>query len=417
MARIDNKPDITHNHLKIKEESYERKKDFISFLASIQSYLNCSGFDECALKVRKMEADDERKRKAEHAVMEYALSEAQKRAQVEPHVLYPTPNISTAHVLIPLLPSATPKPHWKDYLFPDIIVAGLPKAGTSQLWFVIKAHRQTASFNGMAEDCFATRFQIAENYSDVQRDKLQTGLYDYFARRDKQRVKRALQLGLKTISNCHGVDDIILRASYLQTTKTPRILFLIRDPAEWLWAAWNYWVNPHFDAGEYYPGQWTDLHRNYRSPDLFHEFISSGMRTIPGQKLIERRVRSVENVRKLTAAFGDNSIFLARSEDMLPAVIDAPGGFLDKLANFTGLSRDGFPDHSLKTLRNCNDNKGNEKPCGDSKRTGYAISGGREMRKETRTLIYLYFHEECKIWEREFGLVFPDCLDSLSDKA
>ena len=60
---------------------------------------------------------------------------------------------------------------------------------------------------------------------------------------------------------------------------------------------------------------------------------------------------------------------------------------------------------------NCNDNKGMESVCNKTRSSSYALSGGRKMLPETRTLIYMRFWEECKIWAAEFGVIYADCLN------
>jgi hypothetical protein len=84
---------------------------------------------------------------------------------------------------------------------------------------------------------------------------------------------------------------------------------------------------------------------------------------------------------------------------------------LDRLATFLGVSKDDFDDETVHSFRNCGDRKGGSKLNCKSKSSGYAITGGREMLKESRELVYLYFVEECKLWAEEFGIVYKDCLD------
>jgi hypothetical protein len=118
----------------------------------------------------------------------------------------------------------------------------------------------------------------------------------------------------------------------------------------------------------------------------------------------------------LLKAFGRENIFFGRNEDMLPDVVDKRGGFLDQLSSFTGLERGGFPTDSFKTIHNCNSQKGNSEICGTTKSSAYAIAGHREMLPKTRRLIYLYFHEECRLWKEEFGIEYPDCLNAMSSQ-
>jgi len=305
-----------------------------------------------------------------------------------------------------MLASAMPKAEWKNELFPDIVIAGTPKGGTSQLAFLLESHPQATKFNSAnEEDCFDPRFHIDKMLTDAERNDLQSRLFTYFSK------KKVRSSGLKTVSTCFSADDIILRANYLQTDKSKRILYLLRDPADWLWAAWNFWADSNLDVEVTQAGQWTKENVDYRSPELFHEFMASGERSLQGRGLFDHRKTAVNNLRRLIAAFGRENVLILRNEDMLPEVIDEKGGFLDQLSKFTGLSRNAYPVSATKSIHNCNDNKGKGASCGTTKTSVYGISGHRPMFEETRKLIYLAFHEECKIWKSEFGVEYPDCLN------
>jgi hypothetical protein len=109
---------------------------------------------------------------------------------------------------------------------------------------------------------------------------------------------------------------------------------------------------------------------------------------------------------------GKGNVLVLKGEDMLPEFVNATGGVLDKLSNFTGLDRSKF-GKGIFVIRNCNDNKGAQSKCDNKPSSAYAIAGGREMLPQTRELIYLRWWEECKIWARDFGVEYPDCLNVL----
>jgi hypothetical protein len=190
-------------------------------------------------------------------------------------------------------------------------------------------------------------------------------------------------------------------------------LFLFRDPAEWLWARWNFWWDNSLDAGTPNPTYWAEEGEQYRSPELFHEIIASATKTTSGTFLLDHRTDTVMQPRLMVEAFGRENVFFGRNEDMLPDLVDKKGGFLDKLSSFTGLGRGGFPSSSFKSIHNCDGNKGNSADCGTQKTSSYAIAGHRAMLPETRQLIYLHFQEECKLWKEEFGIEYPDCLNAV----
>ena len=110
---------------------------------------------------------------------------------------------------------------------------------------------------------------------------------------------------------------------------------------------------------------------------------------------------------------GKENVLLLKSEDMQPQVVNATGGFLDKLSAFTGLDRSLYTNKYLFRISNCNSQKGADSNCGTKTSSAYEIAGNREMLPETRELIYLYFWEECKIWASEFGVDYPACVNVL----
>jgi hypothetical protein len=120
---------------------------------------------------------------------------------------------------------------------------------------------------------------------------------------------------------------------------------------------------------------------------------------------------TINSPRKLIGLYGRENVLFVRNEDMLPEVVDKQGGVLDQISNFTGLDRSQYDPSTYSVVTNCNDNKGMKSVCGKTRSSSYALSGGREMLPETRTLIYMRFWEECKIWNEEFGVMYSDCLN------
>jgi hypothetical protein len=125
---------------------------------------------------------------------------------------------------------------------------------------------------------------------------------------------------------------------------------------------------------------------------------------------------TIRSPRKLIATFGRDNVLFLRNEDMLPDVVDKKFGVLDQLSNFTGLDRSQFDPSSYSLVMNCNGapDSGDEWGSCQNRTAAYRIAGGREMLAETRTLIYMHFWEECKLWAAEFGVVYHDCLSVMS---
>jgi hypothetical protein len=162
---------------------------------------------------------------------------------------------------------------------------------------------------------------------------------------------------------------------------------------------------------------WAEKSLHYRSPELFHELVAALDKLKSHKRFDMFRAATVMLPRKMIAAFGKENVFIARNEDMMPAMVAKGGGFLDQLSQFTGLDRGGFQDSSIKTVHNCNDNKGNQASCNkETTHSAYAIAGNRTVLPKTRKLIYLFFAAECRLWKNEFGIEYPDCLNALSEQ-
>ena len=89
-----------------------------------------------------------------------------------------------------------------------------------------------------------------------------------------------IQIGKQqiTVASTLVVDDAVLRYRYLQTKKPARFFILTRDPADWLWAAWNFWLDSELDLkpAEFADRGWASQKLQYLSPELFHELLLGG---------------------------------------------------------------------------------------------------------------------------------------------
>lgn len=333
--------------------------------------------------------------------------------------------------LVPLDPRYTPSLDWDvDVAIPDIAIVGLAKAGTTQLFRVLTSHPNATNFvEGHKEFCLPYElYETFENAWDdqpvdtkrlnptVRQSDAQKMLYEFhesnFFSEPEQMVQPKTQL---TVNGCyHNWDTEITRHYLLPFAKKrdQKYIVLFRDPADLLWSAFNFWKIPGLDPGDLEEG-WAEEGEDYRSPELFHELVLAGNMTYWwGHEIKDYyRQESVRNPRKLLGMFGADNVLFLRNEDMLPSVVAKKRGALDRVSDFTGLDRDGFAEYSYSNVANCNDKA--MQNCGESRSSAYRIAGNREMLPESRTLIYLIFLEECKIWKRDFGIEYPDCLNVL----
>jgi hypothetical protein len=292
----------------------------------------------------------------------------------------------------------------------------LPKAGTTQLHKILSTHHGARQFGYRKEECMSAGpyRRIFEGWDDEPIDRttlsreqrmVQRQLYNYYNKFFSGDIDKSNKL---TVNACYWINDVEISWHYLRP-QGKKSVFLFRDPADWLWSAFNFWRMEDIDPLGY---GWVSTGVEYRSAELFHELVASGTKTkwgIYSRKYY--RTSTIQSPRKLLAMFGRDHVLFLRNEDMLPEVVDKRFGVLDQLSNFTGLDRSEFDPNSYSSIMNCNDKKGMNSVCGKTRSASYANTGGREMLPETRTLIYMYFWEECKIWAREFGIVYPDCLN------
>lgn len=342
-------------------------------------------------------------------------------------------------VLVPLDPQFKPRPEWNvDVAIPDIAIVGLAKAGTTQLWNLLTSHPNATHYGESDEEVVKERclpYEWGEEFGfdegwerevvNVNQDRptekqwyAQRSLWSFYEQvffdGEHQRSKTK---GLLTVNGCYHIWDVEITRHYLlpfAKKKNQKYIVLFRDPADLLWSAFNFWKIPGWDRGD---EGWAEESEHYRSPELFHELLLTENKTMWWGNEVEayRRRESVINPRKLLGMFSTEHVLFLRNEDMLPSVVTKRGGMLDRLSEFTGLERRLFDETVYSTVRNCNDNA--MKSCGTSRHSAYQKSGGREMLPESRTLIYLHFLEECKIWAQDFGIEYPACLNVLADTA
>lgn len=305
--------------------------------------------------------------------------------------------------LIPLNPEYAPRSEWKQHAYPDLNIIGIAKAGTSQLYKILSTHPDAVPFSKQKESCVLANRVWNEGKN---KNAVQGKLFDYFNEVHSLN-EESLNSSKITVDACIETEAAIIRAQYFQPENHPKYIILLRDPADWLWAAWNFWAQPNIDKDAGPGGSWTQIAKHYRSPELFHEIMASGYKSPQGFGLLQNPNPPISRV---LAVLGEENVMFARSEDMKPDVVGLPGGFLDKLSNFTGLDRTKFVKSLTEVILNCNDKKGAQSDCGSKSVSSYEIAGGREMLAKTRTLVYLRLWERCMMWVKEIGIVYERCI-------
>ena len=325
-------------------------------------------------------------------------------------------------------PEYRPKPEWRvnadgDYgSFPSLNVVGQIKTGTSHLYNIFTTHQDVMTIPGdEKEHCASDHF----GSETPDQDLWEYGMFrwhDYYYRHKPLAVQQQQQ-NHHQVNGCLVIDDLERRYAYNPPATNTKFFFLLRDPADWAWAAYNFFCDESSELFE--PDEnWVNETLHYRSPEAFHELVLSGGKLKGSELLTELRDDSVRNLRRLRALVGDDNLIVLKNEDMQPHRIhqdngDGRGSTLGYLASRAGLSVEGFNKTVLESRSNCNANKGYDAKCqedGDrSKGVGYPVTKGRPMLESTRKFLYVQWYETCTIWAQEFGVVYPNCLSALGN--
>jgi Sulfotransferase domain len=376
--------------------------------------------------------DMHQKRRFDAQILSHHTSSAIARNRTGPVEYNNLDRLSAKYsILTDILEEYRPIDAWRKTNLPDLHIAGVFKAGSTFLYKLLESHPGTIEFERGKELCLPVKSDVppdvwhisstknmSQEHSVAIRHSVQSIMYNEHKALHEKQMKRKIPMGIKTVNAC--MRPYIFEPSmwYLQPIPSNKKFFvLFRDPADWLWAGYNYWTFPDIDYGAD-EGQLeiaTPI-LNYRSPEYFHELIVNGNRSRAGQYLTHLRWRNIDTVRAIRALVNDSNILFLRNEDLLPSVIKQPGGALDRISEFTALDKAGFSDQFTMQISNCNrKTNATTQTCGSERTDAYAMSGNRTMLPLTRRLIYLLFWEECKIWASDYGIEYPACLNVMDD--
>jgi len=314
--------------------------------------------------------------------------------------------------------------------FPDVSIVGFPKAGTSQLYKLLVEHPEIGPVYSRKEFCINHKHFLDYTQHPDQVQDLVPQLQKYQNQVARKRQKEQNKL---LVNACLQPIELDYHFAYMMLQKPPsppprpKFIVLFRDPADWLWASWNYWVDAKLDAHPPQDHDWASPGHQYRSPELFHELIVSGdLLQVAARRFGKIRAMAVDvprrlqwQVRKLYEWTGvplkeNPPIHFVKMEDMKYHSENPKSHtqFLTTLASFLNISPQNFNQTIARGQTNCNAQKGYQQLCQDSPNT-YAITHHRPMLETTREWIYMQFWEECKVWSEEFGIVYPECLRSV----
>ena len=134
-----------------------------------------------------------------------------------------------------------------DFCFPSVLVAGFPKCATSFLFHALSMHphilptrRKELCLGGPLSETWpklASFLPTMEDTSAAGGHLVLTG---------------CLHLG----ANIRATKELCV------PTANMKVIFLVRDVADMLWAAYNYWCNVETDGSTCFPGEGANMERS-----------------------------------------------------------------------------------------------------------------------------------------------------------
>jgi len=259
------------------------------------------------------------------------------------------------------------------------------KCGTSFLYMLIKSHPQVQGSAASKEYCFTAK---------------STGEL------------------LPKVGSRYSVNGCIAGAGHLVQhqclwpllTFQPKYLIAVRDPAEYLWARYNFWTIA-MDGDLNPPTHWA-THKTYRSPQLFHELVVAGERVV-----IDTRPDMVHYGAPIVATWREHihtALVKVGGANLLVVdmnMSDRPD-FTARLAAFLGLTNDFKLSASMIVNSGASFNsRGAERSSDKSHQKHgeglYEISAWRPMLTATRILINQREQPECLKLAQRFSVLLP----------
>jgi hypothetical protein len=412
--------------------------DILIKLNNLTALLGCTGApDESECLDHALHRTEYQR--AQSNVLKRHVRAALTRAARVPNYTRPVYYTEDHPAFVPMNPTYRPNPKWRETNMADINIVGMPKAGTSHLYKLLTSHRRTTGLHpNVKEFCLPHSRLKQQGKTMLHRDwdepdygQLKTStaqknvqaMMRNFHRDAYTKIfkNRHLPPGTLTVNACLQWADLEYNWFYLGKPEGKKFIILLRDPVDWSWAAWNFWTQDSLDriretneTMNKPPSRWTVVGEQYRSPELFHELVSSGLKTWNGARIIKQRQTSITWIRKLIDLVGRENVLLLRNEDMTPDRVNLPGGLLDQVAAFTGLNPYHFSPKTVQAVTNCNNQKGALNHC-EKKSNVYEIAESRTLLPETRPLLYLQYWEECKILSREYNIDYPECVNIMEN--
>eukprot|EP00439_Symbiodinium_sp_Y106_P052106 s3794_g6.t5 len=175
-----------------------------------------------------------------------------------------------------------------------------------------------------------------------------------------------------------------------------KMLLMVREPADFLWAAYNIWKLPGEPKGGSQDGS-VDVKTHVRSPELFDELVlADGKKEAWAPRANKITGQWFDQIKYLSGVYR-NLLFL-KSEDLL----DDLRATLARMGSFLRVNASLFP-------REVTDDYANSLAARVARTPLYQISGWRPMLCSTRRFIYSKTRDVCEELD-SFGVHYSACL-------
>ena len=217
--------------------------------------------------------------------------------------------------------------------YPDINVVGLPKAGSTALYALLAAHPRISPLDDQKEYC-------ARNWLNRMSDE--RWCVEVSAR-------CAMARTALVVNGCLAINEHIEMARRLQSRRA-RFIVAVRDPADWLWSWWNYFLdeNDAISSHGLCPGAADPVacvrasthvsESTFRPASYFHELVASNGKLKNSAKYTEDgiiRAMEISRLIELKRLVGTR-LLVVKTEAMYSAET------IEKLAGHLSIDPGGF---------------------------------------------------------------------------
>lgn len=300
---------------------------------------------------------------------------------------------------------------WKNvFCLPSIIVAGFPKCGSSFLFKSLSLHpsiiptkRKELCLGGILSETWPKMIRFLPNSTQAHNKLVLSG---------------CLHLGAN------------IRAMKQLCARNIKLIYAVRDVADMLWAAYNFWciegVDDHCSPGKH--ASTGDI----RSPEHFHSRVMAGLSMGGGIALGENGLCYKNELLRALQVYGEKNVKVIKSEDLLHPeskyrALQDISVFIELMDSSHDLETTNWLTSQRNKLYKVNSgislrSRGEKQVTslhahvGPSESVGevtggvYEISGYRKMKDETRKFIYRKWKDECEWLRRQFGITYDSCL-------